>query len=349
MLDRGGKYAGVMEPLAAEIPNGLAPTRRFSRFSQFAWGVLVYNLAVILWGALVRATSSGAGCGGHWPLCNGDALPQFAQAATVIEFTHRVMSGLALLSTVALYVWARRASSVPHPARHSGVHPARHSGVHPARRWAGWALVFMLTEALLGASLVLLGHVAKDESTGRIFSLSLHLVNTFLLLASLTLTARWASVSDAPPLGKRAGWAASAAPLAALVIVAIAGAITALGDTLFPAHTLAEGVRDDFAAAGNFLVRLRIIHPVLAIAAAGFLWWVALPEFQARRSQALQRLSGAVLLLAAGEVLAGAANILLKAPLAMQLVHLLIADCLWIALVLFMAERAAAAPRAVSG
>src|SRR5579871_3906524 len=128
-----------MQVLAA--PPGSAEVAAHRRFARFAWGVLSYNVAVILWGALVRATGSGAGCGGHWPLCNGDLLPASPQAATVIEFTHRVMSGVALVTAVILAGWG------------SQTFPKG----HPARRWSVWALVFMLTEALIGAALVLLG------------------------------------------------------------------------------------------------------------------------------------------------------------------------------------------------
>ena len=314
-----------MQQLAAESGTGLipAPPAAQKRFALFAWSVLVYNLAVILWGALVRATGSGAGCGGHWPLCNGEILPQIAQSATIIELTHRVMSGLALVSAVALVAGAFQAC------------PPR----HPARRWASWALVFMLTEALLGAVLVLLGHVARNESVGRIYSLSLHLINTFLLLTSLALTARWATVANPRPAPSPEFRYEFLWPLLALLAVAIAGAITALGDTLFPAHTLAQGVRDDFTSTAHFLVRLRIIHPALAIVAAGSLAWLALSEFRERRTPALHGLAGALLALTVCEVLAGAANILLKAPLPMQLIHLLIADGLWITLVLFVNER----------
>ena len=180
--------------------------------------------------------------------------------------------------------------------------------------------------------------MAKNESAGRIYSLSAHLINTFLLLASLALTSWWASGVGT---GRRAASGSrSLAPLIAIVIVAIAGAITALGDTLFPAHTLAQGLRDDFVSTANFLVRLRIVHPALAIAAAGFLGWLVWPEFRARRTPSLHWLSGALLALVVCELLAGAGNILLKAPLPMQLIHLLIADCLWITLVLFVTERA---------
>ncbi len=295
------------------------------RFAAFAWGVLAYNVAVILWGALVRATGSGAGCGGHWPLCNGEVLPNVSQIATVIELTHRVMSGIALVAVVVMFVWARRAFAAG----------------HAARRWAGWALVFILTEALLGASLVLLGHVARNESVGRVYSLATHLINTFLLLASLALTARF-SGEDTLPARNRNGRTfslAAAGPLVALVLVAVAGVITALGDTLFPSHTLAEGMREDFSSTASFLIRLRIIHPLLAVGAGFVVALVAFPEYRARHTARLRSLSGWLLGLFAAQFAIGALSIVLQAPVPIQLLHLLLADAIWIALVLFMAER----------
>ena len=293
------------------------------RFPAFAWGVLIYNIAVILWGALVRATGSGAGCGGHWPLCNGQALPAIAQAATRIEFTHRMMSGVALIAVVALFIQAWRGFAKG----------------HPARRWATWSLVLILTEALLGAGLVLLGYVSKDQSTGRIVSLSLHLMNTFALLAALTLTAKWADVIEPPrqmAIRSTGVWAA----LAAVLLVAVAGAITALGDTLFPAASLAAGVAQDFSAGASFLVRLRVIHPALALAAAAYLVVLVMPGLRRPLSPRLRNLSLILLSLVGVQIAAGALTLLLRAPLAMQLVHLLIADSLWITLILFANERA---------
>jgi len=296
-------------------------------FPAFAWSVLIYNLAVILWGALVRATGSGAGCGGHWPLCNGKVLPANPQIATIIELTHRAMSGVALVAAAVLAAWAWKA------------YPPR----HPVRRWAVWSLVFMLAEALIGAALVLLGHVAANESVGRVFSLSTHLVNTFLLLASLALTAWWSArpIEDRVTLNGRGPLAIG---MAALVLVATAGVITALGDTLFPVHSLAEGIADDFASTASFLIRLRVIHPVLGIAAALFLAFLATPQFRASRTVSeraapLRTLSGLLLILLVAQILVGSVTVLWQAPLAMQLAHLLIADALWITLVLFTSER----------
>jgi len=311
-----------MQPAATETSASLLPRLHSpDRFRLLAWGVLAYNLAVILWGALVRATGSGAGCGGHWPLCNGDVLPEISRSATAIEFTHRVMSGAALLAVVALFGWARKAL------------PRR----HPARRWAAWSLVFICSEALIGAALVLLGHVAGNESVGRVYSLATHLVNTFVLLACLALTA-WRAPDPVSAGRRKHQWRLTVA-LVAVILVAVAGAITALGDTLFPASTLAQGVADDFAATANFLVRLRIIHPMLAVLAGVYLAALAAPEYRARRSPRLRALSGWLLALVLTELLAGGISVLLGAPVWMQLIHLLAADLVWIALVLFASER----------
>jgi heme A synthase len=204
-------------------------------------------------------------------------------------------------------------------------------------------MVFILTEALLGASLVLLGHVARNESVGRVYSLATHLINTFLLVASLALTA-WYSGVERLPVVNRSGRRFSlpaAGPLIALVLVAVAGVITALGDTLFPSHTLAQGMREDFSATASFLIRLRIIHPFLAVGAGFVVALVAVPEYRARHTARLRALSGWLLALFAAQFAVGATSILLQAPLPIQLLHLFLADAIWITLVLFTVERAA--------
>ena len=84
------------------------------RFGPFAWVVLAFNLIVILWGGFVRASGSGAGCGAHWPVCNGQLIPRDAAIETLIEYSHRLTSGVALLMLLVLVIWAFRSF----PARH---------------------------------------------------------------------------------------------------------------------------------------------------------------------------------------------------------------------------------------
>ena len=133
---------------------------------RFAWAVLAYNVAVIVWGAAVRATGSGAGCGEHWPLCNGTLVLHHPAVATMIELAHRATSGVDMVCVLALFGWTFRAL------------PRRHL----ARAGATAVLILTLNEALLGALLVLLGHTARDMSPARAVYLGLHLTNTLLLL-----------------------------------------------------------------------------------------------------------------------------------------------------------------------
>jgi heme A synthase len=301
-----------------------------ARFAKYAWGVLAANLGVVLWGAYVRASGSGAGCGSHWPLCTGVVIPQSPGLATLIELTHRATSGVALLLVVGLFVWSRR------------VAPAG----SPVRLGAGLALVFMLCEALIGAALVKLELVAQNASLTRAVYLATHLLNTFLLLGSLALTAWWASGGEQlrVEVRRRLPWLFAAALLGTLV-VGMSGAITALGDTLFPPTSLAEGIRQDASPTAHLLVRLRVLHPALAVAVGLYLIVLA-TSAAAQRGRVVKRLAWAVGGLVVTQWLAGLTNIALLAPVWLQLVHLLLADLLWIALVLLgaaaLAQKASA-------
>lgn len=290
-------------------------------FTRFAWFVLGWNILVVLWGALVRVTGSGAGCGNHWPDCNGQFTPN-ATAATLIEYTHRAMTGLDSLLVLALVIWAFR------------VFPPR----HPVRLGATLSAVFLVTEALIGAALVKLEHVARNASAGRGYSLSTHLVNTLTLLACLALTAWWGSGKPAIRVRGRTAVLAVTS-LALVMLLGISGAIAALGDTLYPATSLSAGLARDFDPAASIFVRLRLLHPVIAaVAAAWLVFFVLSGRLQLA---AVQRTARALLVFLIAQTLAGAANLLLLAPAWMQLVHLLLADLLWISLVLLCAGKLA--------
>src|SRR5260370_11093044 len=154
--------------------------REISHVARFAWTALYWNIAVVLGGAYVRATGSGAGCGDRWPCCAGDVVGASAKAQTIVEFTHRIPSVISLLMVTALVVWCWRVTKKGEWVRYSAV----------------LAAAFLANEALLGAALVLLKHVANDHSVGRILFLCLHFGNTLLLLATLSLTALWLSNGD---------------------------------------------------------------------------------------------------------------------------------------------------------
>jgi heme A synthase len=297
--------------------------------ARFAWWVLAYTVAVILWGAYVRATGSGAGCGDHWPLCNGEILPRSPGVETLVEFSHRLTSGLALLAVVALLVWTFRACRPGHPARLGAV----------------LSLFFMITEAAVGAGLVLFQLVADNASMARAMFMAVHLLNTFLLLAAIALTGWWLSGGRRVTLaghGAPAAWLA--AGCAGLLLAGASGAVAALGDTLFPAATLTQAIRDDLSASSHLLVRLRIFHPALAIGAAAT---VVLASRRLAREAGPAAARGATLVVAltALQVALGFLNVLLLAPVWLQLVHLLIADAIWVGLVLLGAHALGERPR----
>ncbi len=280
-------------------------------YRRYAWFTLLFCLAVILWGAFVRASGSGAGCGSHWPLCDGEVIPRAPDLQKAIEYTHRLSSGLSLLFVLGLFVATFR------------MFPPGFQ-----RKAAGYALVAILLEALIGAGLVLFALVGVDRSAYRAFSISLHLVNTLFLLAALTITAlapsearprwRWPAPDKAWVRGLLFGFA----------LLGAMGALTALGDTLFPVGSVSEGWQRKFEEGRHFLERIRIFHPLLAVTWVGCLWlWTAtlvekLPE--------LRRLAQFTLGLAATNIGLGLLNVILLAPIWMQIVHLLVADLLWI-------------------
>ena len=286
---------------------------------RFAWGVLAYFIAVILWGTLVRATGSGAGCGNHWPLCNGTVMQHSASVETLIEFTHRLTSALSFISVVGLLVWTFRATARGHLARSAAVA----------------SVAFTLVEAMLGALLVKLGLTAQSQSPLRPAYLALHLTNTLLLLAALTLTAHM--------LSRRKGYLRGnirlVAPFGAIaavvvvMIVGVTGSLAALGDTLFPASSLGQALTQDFSAGSGWLVRWRWTHPTVAFLSSIFLIWLLVRAAQRSTNWDNRNLSALVLLLLAAQYVLGVLDVFLLAPLWLQVAHLLGADVLWVALV----------------
>jgi heme A synthase len=301
------------------------------RFARATWGLVAFLLAVVLWGAFVRATGSGAGCGAHWPVCNGEVLPRAPALETIIEFSHRLSSGLVTLAVLGWAVWA----FVAFPRRHR------------VRRGAVLGVLAILVEGAIGAALVLLRLTGKDDSLGRAAVMGLHLVNTFFLLAVVALSGAWAAGFARPRLrDQRAVGVLIPAGLLGLLVLGISGGVAALGDTLFPATSLAEGFRQDISAGAHVLLRLRFLHPLLAVAVGTLLLVTAGVCGLLRPGRSVRRASLALAGLVVVQLTAGLVNLALLAPVWMQLVHLLLADAVWLATVLLGAAALAEdAPR----
>jgi cytochrome c oxidase assembly protein subunit 15 len=301
------------------LPSTLA-ARGWTTYQRLAIATLGGTVFVILWGAFVRATGSGAGCGSHWPMCNGEVIPRAPSAATLVELTHRLTSGLLGFLTLALIVSAFRTFTRG----------------HPARRASATAGFFLITEALIGAGLVLLELVADNRSLARGWWMAAHLVNTFLLLMWVSI-ATWHGWHD-QRLRLRGGDAARfAGALVLLLAVGVSGAIAALGDTLFPATSLAAGLAQDLSPGAHVLLRLRVIHPFLASFAAAAMLWLTGTLVQRGPTPLAKRIAGWTARVVLLQIVIGFANLALLAPTALQLVHLLLADAIWVGTVLLAA------------
>jgi heme a synthase len=291
--------------------------------ARFAWIVLGFFILVVLWGAVVRASGSGGGCGANWPLCNGDFVPHHPRLATIIEFTHRSTSGICTILLAGLAFWTY------------AVTPRRHQ----ARRAVLWAVALLIVEAFLGALLVLRGYVESNVSNGRVVAQSIHFTNTMLLMASLALTAWFLRrpTTFAAPRSPAASGTRSAAILAILatILVGATGSLAALADTLFPSPSVLVGLTSDFAAGSPLLVRMRWVHPAAAVLGLVCVLLLVRAEEPSNR---LRGVSGFVLASLALQFVLGVADILLLAPTWMQVVHLLGADVYWVALVILAAR-----------
>lgn len=290
---------------------------------RFAWFVLVYNVIVILWGGVVRATGSGAGCGNQWPLCAGAAIPQSPQFHTLVEFTHRLMSGGALILILALLVWTWRATRTGHLARWT----------------AGIALLFVINEAFLGALLVTVAAHSASVATG-VLLFSCHLTNTLLLVAALALTAEFLSN---PRFGATTGLRRGrllfpTLGILATLLVGVSGSLVALGDTMYPSSSLRDAIRQDFSPTAPLLLRLRWIHPASAFVAGAFILWLLVRAFRRGAPAKMYTLGMAVVLTLLLQYLLGAFDVLGQQPTWLQILHLLGANVFWIFLVLLTAN-----------
>lgn len=309
----------------------MASTEKKSRFSQFLLGVLLYTILVILWGAWVRISHSGDGCGDTWPLCHGQIVPQAQQAKTWVELSHRLMSGLFGILIVGLFLKIRKAFD-------------RH---HPIQRWALFSLIFTISEALLGAKLVLFKLVSSNDSPYRAFVMALHLINSLMLTGSIAMT--W-EFSKSPFWRQRSQHLIDFKKLTSsrligfmlfvFICIAVTGAIAALSNTLFPTNSLSEGFAADWNPDSHFLIRLRGFHPIAGIllggslALAAYLTWQTAPE----SALMIRKRSLILAIITTIAIVFGITTLLSLAPVWMKLGHLFIAHSVWICLVLWISS-----------
>lgn len=301
---------------------------KMSAFAKYAWFALGYNVLVIVWGVFLRASKSGDGCGQFWLTCNGELIPSAPQFKTVIEFSHRMTTAIDGFVMLALLGWAIR---IWYKDRTTQTRQILYAAIG--------AFIFVITEAAVGAGLVLTGNVAETVTETRPLWAMGHLINTFILLTFLTLTAWFAS--DERKLTLKVDSKTLlliALGVAGLLFVGLSGSLAALSNMLFPSQSLAEGVAKDFSATSDLILRLRLSHPILSILTSVYLIFLAGWLKAKGNTATVTWWSNAVSLLVIGQVIFGGATLLTLGPIVMQLGHLLLADAVWIAFVLLVAN-----------
>ncbi|MEP6946286.1 MAG: COX15/CtaA family protein [Acidobacteriota bacterium] len=302
---------------------------RLSGFAKFTWFALAFNVLVIIWGVFLRASKSGDGCGEHWLTCNGELIPSAPQFKTVIEYSHRMttaIDGLVMLVLVivAAAIWYRSRSRQSRHVLYA----------------AAGSLFFVITEGAVGAGLVLTGNTAVAVTDVRPFWAMGHLVNTFILLVFLTMTAwlasrerfvlRWPHTKTLVLIG---------IGFAMLLLVGMSGTLAALSNMLFPSTSIADGIAKDFSSSSNVIIRLRLSHPILSVLTAVYLIFLAgWLKSRAGKGTSAAWWASVLSVLLVGQVIFGAATLLTFGPIIMQLGHLFLADSVWITFVLLTAN-----------
>ena len=267
---------------------------------------IVLSILSILAGAFVRATGSGDGCGSTWPTCKGKIIPQLSDTSEVIEFSHRSISGILLIVTLIIFIKSRNMSKGT-----------------IVRTTVNLLTFFVVFEAAIGAVIVLYEWVGLNSSLPRIIAVPIHLVNTFGLLACYAslykvLLNNFKNIKQL--------WDRRFVFVAFLFLLSGAtGSITALADVLFPSASFYEGLMEDFDRTSELLTRLRILHPLVATGLS-----VAL-IIESRKIQKDYKIDVKFLqLLVIVAVTLGVLNVLSNIVLLLSILHLAIADLLWI-------------------
>ena len=276
---------------------------------------LVVSVFSIIAGAIVRATGSGDGCGASWPTCNGEIIPELDTPSELIEFSHRSVSGVLLIITLIIFVKSFK-DEVP-----------------TLQKKIIWSLTFfVLLEALIGAVIVIYEWVGMNSSVPRIIAVPLHLVNTFGLLGAYTLLFHLTRNSKTTlnnffDRGFKIG-------LFLFLLSGATGSIAALADVIFPSESFITGLAEDFDTNSEILTRLRILHPIVASALSLYLYSEA-----NRLQNEYQVITKNIKLLIFLGVLLGVSNVISNIILPLSILHLLMADLLWILYVYKSAEK----------
>ena len=271
---------------------------------------LAYNLGVVIWGAWVRISFSGDGCGNSWPLCDGNLIPTAATPAKWIEWSHRASTGLfgawmILLVTLGFLNYPKG---------------------HPVRRPLILAFALTVAEALIGALLVKLELVSNNQSIARAWVMGIHQITSLMLTGSIFVAALYAQYALHD---KTKNWRVTAPLFLVFGLVIFSGALAALAGTLFPSINLISGILADFDSVSHILVRVRLSHPLLATCFC----FLTIAWLLMKRESLLFKARNVLYIFLVGNFIFGAMTLLNLSPTWMRLTHLALAHLLCMSLI----------------
>mgnify|MGYP001388846035 FL=1 len=276
------------------------------KLNSYAKLGLFLSIVSILAGAFVRATGSGDGCGATWPTCKGRIIPALTDTSELIEFSHRSVSGLLLIVTLIIFLKSRKFQ--------------KGSLVKSVTNYLTFFVVF---EAVIGAVIVLFEWVGLNSSLPRIVAVPIHLVNTFGLLGCFAILNKILQddLKEIKLIFNRNFILISSM----FLLSGATGSITALADVLFPSASFIEGFLEDFDKTSEILTRLRILHPIISSALSVVLY-VYSTRINKKYGVNVKLLKTFVII----AVLLGVLNVISNIILPLSILHLAIADFLWI-------------------
>ena len=276
------------------------------KVESYAKAGLLLSIASILAGAFVRATGSGDGCGATWPTCKGKIIPALSDTSELIEFSHRSVSGVLLVVTLIIFAKTRKFQ--------------KDSLV---RTVTNYLTFFVIFEALIGAVIVIFEWVGLNSSLPRIIAVPIHLVNTFGLLGSYAILYK---ILQDDLQNIKNMFNKNFLLISSLFLLSGAtGSITALADVIFPSASFVEGFLADFDRTSEVLTRLRILHPIIS-STLSIVLYVYATGIRKKYNVSVKPLQTLILI----AVFLGVINVLSNIVLPLSILHLAIADFLWI-------------------
>jgi heme a synthase len=282
------------------------------RYAYFALGVACLHL---VFGAVVRISGSGLGCGTTWPRCYGSWFPPLSRPDLIIEVMHRYLASVVTLSLLALWVaaWRRRGER--------GV-----GGRGGVLRAATAAVVTVFAVAVLGGVTVKLGNAPWTVVAH--WTLAMTLLG---MLAAAVVRAGGMGGAGAREQRTTRTFVRSANVAAAMAFLTVAmGGLTAnfpfaaVGCTTFPFC----GANPE---APPSAVHIQLTHRTIAVLLALYLVWLGVTAGRKTVGPTVKRALYATVALVILQVAIAASMVLLHLPSPLRSLHEAAGVAIWLA------------------